>query len=130
MARLKAIYEGGAKFRVACRDHEITIDQPEDNGGENAGMTPPEIMAGSMASCIGFYVARYCQQAKIDTTDLFVSCDWQVGGEPKHMESFDIQINLPDLPENRRKAVERVAKGCLIHATLGQSPEINIALNE
>jgi len=130
MARLKATYEGGAKFTVACRNHEITIDQPEDNGGENAGMTPPEIMAGSMASCIGFYVARYCQQAKIDTTDLFVSCDWQVGGEPRHMESFDIQINLPALPENRQKAVERVAKGCLIHATLGQNPEINIALNE
>jgi len=130
MARLKAIYEGGAKFTVACRNHEITIDQPEDNGGENAGMTPPEIMAGSMASCIGFYVARYCQQAKIDATGLFVSCDWQVGGEPRHMESFDISINLPALPENRKKAVERVAKGCLIHATLGQNPEIKISLNQ
>ena len=129
MSRLKAIFEGGARFTVACRSHEITIDQPVDNGGEDAGMTPPEILAGSMASCIGFYVARYCQQANIDTTGLSVSCDWNVGGEPRHMEKFDIDIHLPAMPENRRKAIERVAKGCLIHATLGQHPEINIALN-
>ena len=128
MARLKAIFEGGSRFTVACRSHEITIDQPKDNGGEDAGMTPPEIMAGSMASCIGFYVARYCQQAKIDTTDLSVSCDWNVGGEPRHMESFEIDIHLPAMPDNRRKAIERVAHGCLIHATLGQNPTINIAL--
>ena len=128
MSRLKATFEGGSRFTVACRSHEITIDQPVDNGGEDAGMTPPEIMAGSMASCIGFYVARYCQQANIDTTGLYVSCDWNVGGEPRHMERFDIDIHLPAMPDNRRKAIERVAKGCLIHATLGQQPEINIGL--
>jgi len=128
MARLKAIYQGGAKFKVACRSHEITIDQPVDNGGDDAGLTPPEVMAGSMASCIGFYVARYCQQAKIDTTDLSVSCDWVVGGTPKHMESFEIGIHLPAMPENRRKAIERVANTCLIHATLEQSPSVNLTI--
>ncbi|MDX8387820.1 MAG: OsmC family protein [Ghiorsea sp.] len=129
MARLNAKYEGGAKFTVACRNHEIIVDQPVDNGGENAGMTPPEIMAGSMASCIGFYVARYCEQAKIDSSDLSVSCDWNVGGEPKHMESFEINIHLSAMPENRRKAIERVASGCLIHATLGQNPKVDIGVN-
>jgi len=130
MARLKAIYEGGAKFTVACRTHEITVDQPVDNGGDDAGMTPPEIMAGSMASCIGFYVARYCEQAKIDTVGLYVSADWNVGGTPKHMEEFDIQIYLPEMPENRRSAIERVAKTCLIHATLSETPTVNISIHQ
>lgn len=129
MARLEAIYEGKSEFTVACRNHRITIDQPEDNGGDNAGMTAPEIMAGSMASCIGFYVARYCQQAKIDTTGLKVLADWQVGGTPKHMEQFDIQILLPAMPENRKAAIARVATSCLIHATLAEHPTVNIAIN-
>jgi len=129
MARLEAIFEGKSKFKVNCRSHSIMIDQPVDNGGDDAGMTPPEVMAGSMASCIGFYVARYCQQANIDTADLKVSCDWTVGGDPKHMDSFEIHIHLPSVPDNRRKAIERVAKTCLIHATLSHQPTVNIALN-
>ncbi len=127
--RLKAVFEGGSRFTVACRSHTITIDQPKDNGGEDLGMTPPEIMASSLASCIGFYVARYCEQAKIDATGLAVSCDWQVGGQPKHMQKFDVQVELPNLPEKRRKAIEKVAESCLIHATLGQSPEVNVSLS-
>ncbi len=128
MARLKATYEGGAKFIVACRTHEIIVDQPVDNGGDDAGMTPPEIMAGSMASCIGFYVARYCEQAKIDPVGLYVSADWRVGGNPKHMAEFDIEIYLPEMPENRRAAIERVASSCLIHATLVAQPIVNISI--
>ena len=128
MTRLKATFEGGSRFTVACRSHTITIDQPKDNGGEDLGMTPPEVMAGSMASCIGFYVAKYCEQAKIDTAGLSVSCDWTVGGSPKHMQSFDLNIHLPAVPENRRKAIEKVAASCLIHATLAQQPEVHISL--
>ncbi|MDX8381875.1 MAG: OsmC family protein [Ghiorsea sp.] len=129
MARLEATFEGKSKFKVSCRSHTMIIDQPVDNGGDDAGMTPPEVMAGSMASCIGFYVVRYCEQAKIDATDLKVSCDWNVGGEPKHMDNFEIHIHLPAAPENRKKAIERVAKTCLIHATLSVQPTVNIALN-
>ena len=128
MVRLEAVFEENARFTVKCRTHEITIDQPKDNDGDDMGMTPPELLAGSMASCIGFYVARYCQQAKIDTAGLSVSCDWNVGGSPKHMQGFDLNIHLPAVPENRRKAIEKVAASCLIHATLAQQPEVHISL--
>ena len=129
MARLKAVFEGGSRFTVACRSHSITIDQPKDNGGEDMGMTPPEIMASSLASCIGFYVARYCEQAKIDATGLAVSCDWKVADKPKHISSFEVEIDLPHLPEKRRKAIEKVAASCLVHATLSQQPEVSITLS-
>ena len=52
MARLKATHEGGSRFTVTCRLHAITVDQPVDNGGEDKGMTPPEIMGGSLARCL------------------------------------------------------------------------------
>jgi len=128
MAHLKAVFEGGSRFTVACRSHTITIDQPIEHAGDDAGMTPPELMAGSLASCIGFYVARYCQQANLDASALVVSCDWQVGGVPKHMERFEITIDLPSLPERRKKAIERVAQRCLIHATLCHQSEVDIVL--
>ena len=126
--RMKIKHEEGARFTADCRGHQIIIDQPEENAGSDAGMTPPELFAASLAGCIGFYVARYCQQAGISTDGLEVDCDWQVGGQPRHVESFQVMVTLPGMPENRRKAVERVANSCLIHATLHASPAIDIAI--
>lgn len=130
MARMTATFKGGAAFEIACRGHSVMTDQPETNGGEDLGMTPPEFFGASLAGCIGFYVARYCQQAKIDTEGLSVDCDWVVAEDaPRRIGSFTIDVTLPNMPENRRKAIERVASSCLIHATLHNTPEININLN-
>jgi len=126
MMRLQIAYEGGAKFTAECRGHRVTIDQPSDNGGDDAGMTPPELMATSLASCIGFYVARYCQQAHLDATGLQVACDWSVGGDPRHMEAFTVLVHAPNIPASRQKAVARVANSCLIHATLHQQPTVDV----
>lgn len=130
MARLTATFKSGAAFNIECRGHSVVTDQPASNGGEDSGMTPPEFFAGSLAGCIGYYVARYCQQAGIATDDLRVDCDWSVTEDsPRRIGEFTIDVVLPGLPEKRRKAVERVASSCLIHATLHNTPDININLN-
>jgi putative redox protein len=126
--RMRVSHEGGVRFRADCRGHSITIDQPEEDAGSDAGMTPPELFAASLASCVGYYVARYCQQAGIDTSGLMIDCDWSVAEHPHRIGSLQVSINLPGLPQNRRKAVERAASLCLIHATLQQAPEIRITL--
>jgi len=129
VARLTATHTGGAAFNIECRGHTVVTDQPENNGGADSGMTPPEFLAGSLAGCIGFYVARYCEQAGIDPAGLRVDCDWSVAEDaPRRIGEFTIDVHLPNLPENRRKAVERVASSCLIHATLGHPPEVTINL--
>lgn len=130
MARLTARHTAGAAFNIECRGHTVVTDQPESNGGQDSGMTPPEFFAGSMAGCIGFYVAKYCQQAGIATDGLRVDCDWAVSEDsPRRIGEITIDVILPALPEKRRKAIERVAASCLIHATLHSDPEININLH-
>jgi len=124
--RIKVQHEGKAKFTAHCRNHSITIDQPVENEGDNTGMTPPEVMAASLASCIAFYVARYCQKAGLDSTGLEVGCDWHVGGDPRHIESFVIQVDAPNIPAKRQKAVAKVANSCLIHATLHAEPTVSV----
>ncbi|MDQ6975695.1 MAG: OsmC family protein [Mariprofundaceae bacterium] len=124
--RINVHHEGGAKFTARCRNHSISIDQPIDHDGEDTGMTPPEIMAASLASCIGFYIARYCQKAGLDSTGLQVGCDWLVGGTPRRIESFVIQVNAPHIPAKRQKAIAKVANTCLIHATLHAEPMVEV----
>lgn len=129
MARLHAVHQGGAAFNIECRGHTVVCDQPVDNGGENAGMTPPELFAGSIAGCIGFYVAKYCQSAGISTEALDVSCDWETVDDPRRIGTITVDVTLPALPEKRKKAVARVAAACLIHATLMNPPEFTINIH-
>ena len=126
--RVKVVHEGGDRFRADCRGHSITMDQPVENGGGDAGMTPPELFAASIAGCIGYYVARYCQQADIDSSNLEIDCDWSVAEHPHRIDAMAVNISLPGVPQNRRRAVERAASLCLLHATLQQKPEIRITL--
>jgi len=42
---------GDVQFSVATRGHVIYSDQPEDNGGYDEGMTPPEMFLGALGAC-------------------------------------------------------------------------------
>ena len=128
MARLTASYQGGTAFRMECRGHSVNIDQPLDIGGTDAAMTPPELFAASLSACIGHYVAGYCNQAGISTEGLLVESDWDTAEKPKRIGEISFRITLPGVPEARRKAVERVASSCLLHATLINSPAVTIEL--
>ena len=128
MARLTASYQGGTVFEMECRGHSVRIDQPVDNGGEDSAMTPPELFAASMAACIGHYVANYCKQAGIESDGLEVNADWATADKPRRIGELSFKVALPNLPESRRKAVERVASSCLLHATLEHPPQMKIEL--
>ena len=57
----------GVKFSVQARTHAITYDQPPENGGTDAGMTPPEFLLASLGACAAFYAAdAYSQRSEIE----------------------------------------------------------------
>ena len=45
---------GAVQFEIKARQHTIACDQPPENGGFDEGMTPPELLLASLASCAGF----------------------------------------------------------------------------
>lgn len=53
LMELTAEYLGGSKFAAEARGHRIICDQPVENGGADAGMTPPELLLASLATCAG-----------------------------------------------------------------------------
>jgi len=128
MPEIIAKHLDGVAFRVDYRGHSVVIDQPVDNQGADSGMTPPELFAASLAGCVGYYVANYCRQAGISTSGLQVSCDWATDDKPRRINPIHLSIELPDLSEKRRRAIERVAGACLLHATLTNQPEVKITL--
>jgi uncharacterized OsmC-like protein len=61
------------KFAIQTRSHTILCDQPAENGGDDAGMTPPELMLASLGSCAAFYAAQYLKARNLEETGVEVS---------------------------------------------------------
>ena len=124
-----ATYQGRTAFAVAARGHRVICDQPPDNGGENSGLTPPELLLASLASCAGFYAAQYLNARKLPSDGLRVTVKAEKAFQPARLAAFHIDVYAGDLEARHEAGLLRAVKSCLIHNTLGASPSIDIALH-
>jgi uncharacterized OsmC-like protein len=123
---------GAVQFEIKARQHTIACDQPPENGGYDEGMTPPELLLASLASCAGFYAAQYLRRFRLASagTQVRVIAD-KVKEPAPRMDNFRIEIETPaDLSDQHRAGVERAVHQCLIHNTLLHPPKIAIEVKE
>ncbi|HEX9743695.1 MAG TPA: hypothetical protein VGA17_12995, partial [Nitrospiraceae bacterium] len=62
---LTVAFREGTRFDITSGAHVVVTDQPVEDGGQDAGMSPVELFVGSIASCVGYFVGRYCARHKI-----------------------------------------------------------------
>lgn len=123
---------GAVQFEIKARHHSIACDQPAENGGYDEGMTPPELLLASLASCAAFYAAQYLRKFKLATegTHVRVVAD-KVKDPVPRIDNFRIEIETPvDLSDQHRAGVERAVHHCLVHNTLLHPPKIAIEIKE
>ncbi len=120
---------GDVQFEIKARKHTIVCDQPVENGGFDEGMTPPELMLASLASCAGFYAAQYLRKFKLATEGTKVRVTAEKLKEPPRLGVFMIEVDSPvELPDEHRAGVERSVHHCLIHNTLLHPPKIELVV--
>jgi uncharacterized OsmC-like protein len=124
-----AQYRGGTKFEVEARGHRVICDQPADNGGANEGMSPPEFLLASLATCAAYYAAQYLNARKLPAADLSVRVGAEKALQPARLAAFTIDVTVPGLDERHQTGMLRAVKSCLIHNTLLASPAIEIAIH-
>jgi uncharacterized OsmC-like protein len=123
-----AEYTRGVQFKISAREHEVVCDQPATNNGEDTGMTPPEFLLASLASCAGFYAVQYLRARQLATEGLKVRVTAEKASQPARVGSFQIEVSIPDVEARHREGVVRAVKQCLIHNTLLHPPAIEIEL--
>jgi putative redox protein len=119
---------GDSKFEVIARGHRTICDQPLDNGGEDSGMSPPEFLLASLATCTAYYAAQYLKARNL-SVELKVRVSAQKVKLPARLGSFQIEVIAPGLDDRHTEGVLRAAKACLIHNTLSALPAIEISVN-
>jgi putative redox protein len=118
--------ENGA-FAFSVRQHEVSSDMSAADGGQDLGPSPVELVGGALASCIAIMVQRYCDAKDYNDGQVEVSLTMELADDPKRVEAFVIDVELPaDVPENRMAAVAKIAEHCPVHATLSNAPRVDI----
>ena len=109
---------GTLKHAVEMRDHTLVADEPKDEGGEDAGPSPQELLAGSLASCTAITMEMYAQRKGWDIGDVTVHVDYEPAqrGSPTR---FKMQVDLPkELPDEQRERLMQIGAKCPVHRVL------------
>ena len=119
----------GLKFSVEARSHTVICDQPLENGGDDAGMTPPEFMLASLGACAEFYAVQYLRARKINDFGVEVTVSAEKLMHPARLGNFRIHVTCPaQLSVEHREGLQRSVHHCLIHNTLLTVPSVEIEL--
>ncbi len=124
-----AQYLNDSRFEVAAREHRVICEQPRENGGAGAGMSPPEFLLASLATCAAHYAAQYLKVRNLPMQNLKVRVTAEKEQQPARLASFQIEVMSPGLGERHEGAILRAVRACLIHNTLLAQPHIDVVLN-
>jgi putative redox protein len=126
---LTVAYKSGARFDVTSGRHTIVTDQPIEDGGGDAGMSPVELFVGSLGSCVAYFVGRYCARHQIPCEGFTVDVEWSSAKQPHRVGAVELRIKLPaTLSPEQRENLLKVAHGCTVHQSLVMPPKLEINL--
>jgi putative redox protein len=109
---------GRFRHEIEVRNHDLVSDEPKDRGGEDAGPSPQELLAASLASCTAITMEMYADRKGWDIGDVSVDVKYEPAqrGSPT---KFELVVKLPkELPEEQRERLLQIAAKCPVHRTL------------
>lgn len=120
---------GGTNYTTVIQsdDHQIITDEPTEEGGQNLGFDPFELVLAALATCTTATMKMYTDRKgwKVDKIDIQL-----------HMEEIDkiqhIQSDITiegDLDEEQRKRMLIIAQKCPVHKILTNPNQITTKLS-
>jgi putative redox protein len=121
LARMRATVrrdDGSFKHTVQVREHQLTVDEPPELGGSDAGPDPQELLAVSLASCTAITMEMYAARKGWDIGRVEVEVQYSPA-ERGCPTRFELVMRLPeDLPEEQAERLRVIAAKCPVHRVL------------
>jgi putative redox protein len=129
MSNVTVAFPGGVAVEATYKGHTIRTDQPLDSGGADSAMSPFDLFFASIATCMGFYALRFCQQRDLSTEGLGVTLEPVRDDAAKRVTHVRVVLQLPDgFPEKYRSAIERAVDQCAVKKHVLDAPLFELAL--
>jgi ribosomal protein S12 methylthiotransferase accessory factor len=125
---MEVSFPGGVAVEATFRGHTVRTDQPAPGGADSA-MSPFDLFFASLATCMGFYALRFCQERGIATDGLNVRLNTERDQEKKRVAKVAVELTLPaGFPEKYRDAILRAVDHCAVKRHVLEPPEFEIAI--
>jgi uncharacterized OsmC-like protein len=114
---------GDYYFKVKSKDSEFSVDT------KGKGMTPPDVLLASLGSCIGVYLRKYAEGAKLELAEFSISVDADLSQEkPVCFRKINVEVDLKGakFDERRIRSLHEFVENCPVHMTLKNNPEVAI----
>jgi uncharacterized OsmC-like protein len=119
----------GVRFSVKARTHELFSDQPAENGGDDTGMTPPELLLGALGSCAAYYAVEYLRARKLAESGVKVRVTAEKFTQPARLGNFVVTVSCPvPLSGAHNEGLLRAVQHCPIHNSLAFPARIRVEI--
>lgn len=128
--KIDVSFPGGVAVDATVRNHVIHTDQPAPAGADS-GPSPFDLFLASIATCMGFYALRFCQERSLATEGLGVSLEAlrAVAGGP--VTTIDVRLQLPaNFPAKYADALKRAVDHCAVKRHMTTPPEFRLQVVE
>lgn len=127
--RYEVAFPGGVAVEAAFKGHTVRTDQPSPFGGDSAP-APFDLFIASIATCMGFYALRFCQERGIPTEGLGLSVETVKDPEKKRLSTIRAVLTLPPgFPEKYAGAIQRAVDQCAVKKHMVEPPAFELTVS-
>jgi ribosomal protein S12 methylthiotransferase accessory factor len=122
-------FPGGVAVEADVKGHTVRTDQPAPLGGDSAA-SPFDLFLASIATCMGFYALRFCQERGIATDGLGLSLETLRDETGKRIATLRATLTLPPgFPEKYDAAIRRAVDQCAVKRQMDEPPAFTLTVN-
>ena len=99
----------GYRTVIAARSHDIVVDEPRDLGGTDEGMTPYELLLGSLSSCMALTMRMYADRKA-----------WPLDGASIHLRTAPAREPDREVLAAGARRVTRIERRIELHGALSE----------
>jgi putative redox protein len=125
-ADVVSVSVAGYEARVTVRGHELTVDEPAEDGGKDTGPTPTELLLASLASCYTLALRWAAKHRNVPLGDVQVTANGSYDGLKFGRIRLEVRGDLP--PGEEAALLRDASRVCYVSSTLAGGVPVDVTL--
>lgn len=130
MPKIDIAYRGQLRTEATHvpSSNTLVTDAPVDNQGKGESFSPTDLVATALGSCMLTIMGIMAERHGWDLSRASVHVEKGMTAVPsRRIERLAVTITVPgEFDDKARRALEKAALGCPVHATLGDRVEMPV----
>jgi putative redox protein len=129
MVRIEATYDGDLRCTAThvLSGKTLITDAPVDNKGKGKSLSPTDLLATSMLTCVMTIVAIRADSKGIDVSGMNGSIEKSMAANPRRIAKLEVIVNLPsDLSMDDRSWLITEGCNCPVCVSVSESMEVDV----